>query len=90
VVRERPQLAAAAVKALFDAEARIASTRAGARSLPRVRTTEEITGDQGFEFKIGFDQRFIDDLVAQAEWAIAAGLSPKPEGDLRALLRGLV
>ena len=93
VVRERPQLAAAAVKALFDAEARIASDPSwGSLIAARVRTTpEEITAaTKEFEFKIGFDQRFIDDLVAQAEWAIAAGLSPKPEGDLRALLRGLV
>jgi sulfonate transport system substrate-binding protein len=93
VVREKPQLAAAAVKALFDAEARIASDPNWAALIAtRVRATpEEITAaTKDFEFKIGFDERFIDDLVAQAEWAIAAGLSKKPEGDLRALLRSLV
>jgi ABC-type nitrate/sulfonate/bicarbonate transport system substrate-binding protein len=93
VVREKPQLAAAAVKALFDAEARMASDPNWAALIAaRVRTTpEEITSaTKDFEFKIGFDERFIDDLVAQAEWAIAAGLSKKPEGDLRALLRSLV
>jgi ABC-type nitrate/sulfonate/bicarbonate transport system substrate-binding protein len=92
VVREKPQLAAAAVKALFDAEARMASDpNWPALIAARVRTTpEEITSaTKDFEFKIGFDERFIDDLVAQAEWAIAAGLSKKPEGDLRALLRSL-
>jgi sulfonate transport system substrate-binding protein len=93
VVREKPQLAAAAVKALFDAEARMASDPNWAALIAaRVRTTpQEITAaTKDFEFKIGFDERFIDDLVAQAEWAIAAGLSKKPEGDLRALLRSLV
>jgi sulfonate transport system substrate-binding protein len=93
VVREKPQLAAAAVKALFDAEARMASDPNWAALIAaRVRTTpEEITAaTKNFEFKIGFDERFIDDLVAQAEWAISAGLSKKPEGDLRALLRSLV
>jgi sulfonate transport system substrate-binding protein len=93
VVREKPQLAAAAVKALFDAEARMASDPNWASLIAaRVRTTpEEITAaTKDFEFKIDFDERFIDDLVAQAEWAIAAGLSKKPEGDLRALLRSLV
>jgi sulfonate transport system substrate-binding protein len=93
VVREKPQLAAAAVKALFDAEARMASDPNWTSLIAaRVRTApEEITSaTKDFEFKIGFDERFIDDLVAQAEWAIAAGLSKKPEGDLRALLRSLV
>jgi sulfonate transport system substrate-binding protein len=93
VVREKPQLAAAAVKALFDAEARMAfDPNWAALIAARVRTTpEEITAaTKDFEFKIGFDERFIDDLVAQAEWAISAGLSKKPEGDLRALLRSLV
>jgi sulfonate transport system substrate-binding protein len=93
VVREKPQLAAAAVKALFDAEARMMSDKNWAALIAaRVRTTpEEITAaTKDFEFKIGFDERFIDDLVAQAEWAISAGLSKKPDGDLRAMLRGLV
>jgi sulfonate transport system substrate-binding protein len=93
VVRERPQLVTAAVKALSGAEARIASDPNWASLIAsRVRATpEEITAaTKDFEFKIGFDERFIDDLVAQAEWAISAGLSPKPEGNLRAMLRGLV
>ncbi len=93
VVREKPQLIAAAVKSLFDAEARIQSDKNWASLIAgRVRApAEEITkATQDFEFRIGFDKRFIDDLVAQAEWAIAAGLSKRPSGDLRAMLRGLV
>jgi sulfonate transport system substrate-binding protein len=93
VARERPQLAAAAVRALSEAEARIASDP-GWPSLisARVRASpQEITeATRDFEFKISFDERFVDDLVAQAEWAIASGLSPRPAGDLRTLLRGLI
>jgi sulfonate transport system substrate-binding protein len=93
VVKEKPKLAEAAIKSLFEAEERIKSDP-GWPSLisTRVRApVEEITaGTKEFEFKIGFDARFIDDLVAQAEWAIAAGLAKKPDGDLRTLLRGLV
>jgi sulfonate transport system substrate-binding protein len=93
VIREKPQLVAAAVKVLFEAEARMASDKDWpALIAPRVRTTPEAVqqATRDFEFKIGFDNRFIDDLVAQAEWAIAAGLSKKPDQDLRTLLRGLV
>lgn len=93
VIKEKPQLAAAAVKALMDAEERMSSDKNWpALIASRVRATpEEVAeGTREFEFKIGFDARFLDDLVAQAEWAIATGLSKKPDGDLRALLRGLI
>ena len=93
VLRERPQLASAAVKALSDAEVRIGSDPSWASLISaRVRASPEeiIAATRDFEFKIGFDERFIDDLVAQAEWAITSGLSPRPAGDLRTLLRGLV
>jgi hypothetical protein len=43
-----------------------------------------------FTFKLSLDQRFVDDLVSQAQWAIDAGLAKPPKGDVRALLRGLV
>ena len=43
-----------------------------------------------YEFEVRLDQRFIDDMVAEAEWAIESGLVPSPGGDLRALLRGVV
>jgi sulfonate transport system substrate-binding protein len=93
VVREKPQLIAAAVKSLFDAEARILSDKSWASLIAdRVRApAEEIAAaTRDFEFAIKFDDRFVDDLLAQAEWAISTGLSKRPNGDLRALLRGLV
>ncbi|MCB4771230.1 NrtA/SsuA/CpmA family ABC transporter substrate-binding protein [Ancylobacter sp. Lp-2] len=93
VIKENPALLAAAVKSLFGAEERINSDPNWATLISeRVRAPAEEIKDATsvFEFKIGFDERFLDDLVAQAEWAIAAGLSKRPEGDLRALLRGLI
>lgn len=93
VIKEKPELLDAAVKSLLGAEERINSDPKWATLIAdRVRASaEEITeATSVFEFKIGFNERFLDDLVAQAEWAIAAGLSKRPEGDLRALLRGLI
>jgi sulfonate transport system substrate-binding protein len=93
VIRERPQLAAAAIKALLAAEDRMLSDKNWpALIAQRVRASpEEIAeGTKEFEFKIAFDGRFLDDLVAQAEWAISAGLAKRPDGDLRAVLRSLV
>ena len=93
VIKEKPKLVEAAVKSLFQAEEHIKSDEKWPSLISaRVRApAEEVAaGTQAFEFKIGFDKRFIDDLVAQAEWAISAGLAKRPSGDLRALLRGVV
>lgn len=93
VIKEKPKLLEAAVKSLFEAEDRIRSDSNWPSLISsRVRApVEEIkAGTDVFEFKIGFDNRFIDDLVAQAEWAIATGLARRPSGDLRSILRGLV
>ena len=80
-------------KSLFQAEEHLHADKNWASLIaPRVRASaDEITKSTAdFEFKISFDQRFIDDLVAQAEWAIQAGLGKRPEGDMRAMLRSLV
>jgi len=93
VIKEKPDLLNAAVKSLLGAEDRIATDKDWPKLIAeRVRApaSEIAEATSVFEFKIGFDQRFLDDLVAQAEWAIAAGLAKRPEGDLRALLRGLI
>jgi sulfonate transport system substrate-binding protein len=93
VLKEKPALVAAAVKSLFQAEEHLHADKNWASLIaPRVRASaDEITKSTAdFEFKISFDQRFIDDLVAQAEWAIQAGLGKRPEGDMRAMLRSLV
>jgi sulfonate transport system substrate-binding protein len=93
VIKERPDLVAAAVKSLLAAEDSLHANKnwpglIAARVRASAEEIAQATAD--FEFRIEFNQRFIDDLVSQAEWAIAAGLSKRPEGDLRTLLRGLV
>lgn len=93
VIKEKPALLDAAVKSLLAAEDRINSDPAWTTLIAeRVRASaEEIKeATSVFEFKVGFDERFLDDLVSEAEWAIAAGLATRPAGDLRALLRGLI
>lgn len=93
VLKDKPDLVKAAIQALFAAEQRIASDKAWPQLIAdRIKTpaADIAESTSTFTFKIGFDDRFIDDLVAQAEWAIAAGLGKAPKGDLRTLLRGLV
>jgi ABC-type nitrate/sulfonate/bicarbonate transport system substrate-binding protein len=93
VVKEKPELLAAAVKALQGAEHRIAADPGWADLISqRIRTPpkEILEATSEFTFKITFDDRFVEDLVAEAEWAIAAGLAKRPEGDLHALFRGLI
>lgn len=93
VVKEKPELLSAAVKALQAAESRIGADGGWADLIAqRIRTppTEIRAATADFTFKIAFDERFLDDLVAEAEWAIAAGLAKRPAGDLRALFRSLI
>ena len=43
-------------------------------------TPDEIRGGTDwFEFKIEFDDPFLNDMVMQAEWAIDAGLMKQPK-----------
>lgn len=93
VVKEKPELVQAAVQALAAAEERMAKDKKWPELIAaRVRApAEEIReATEVFEFKLGFDKRFLDDLVSQAEWAIATGMAKRPVGDLRQLLRGLI
>jgi ABC-type nitrate/sulfonate/bicarbonate transport system substrate-binding protein len=93
VIKEKPELIDASVKAMLAAESRMQSDKNWPELIAkRVRApaAEILEATEAFEFKVGFDPRFLDDLVGQAEWAIAAGLAKRPAGDLRALLRSLI
>ncbi len=93
VIEKKPELIQGTLRALFAAEERIATDRDWPQLIAeRIKTpaADIAQATSTFTFKIGFDQRFIDDLVSQAEWAIAAGLTKPPKGDLRTLLRSLV
>jgi len=93
VIDKKPELIEAALRVLFAAEQRIATDREWPQLIAeRIKTlaADISQATSTFTFKIGFDQRFVDDLVSQAEWAVASGLAKPPKGDLRALLRSLV
>lgn len=93
VVDERPELLQPAVRAMLAAEDYI-QRNADWPELITERTmtpAEEIRASVSvYEFAVRFDQRFLDDLVAEAQWAIRTGQTPAPDGDLRELLRGLI
>lgn len=83
----------AAVRAIFAAEDYMARDANWAQKIAaRVRTTpEEVkSATELFQFRIEFTPRFLDDLVAQAEWAISAGVARRPSQDLRALFTSLI
>jgi sulfonate transport system substrate-binding protein len=93
VIKEKPQLLEAAVRAIFAAEDYMAKDANWAQKIAgRVRAApEEIkSATESFQFRTEFSPRFLDDLVAQAEWAISAGLARRPSQDLRALFSGLI
>jgi ABC-type nitrate/sulfonate/bicarbonate transport system substrate-binding protein len=93
VIRQKPEIARMAITALFGAETIIRTDKSWPDLIAKrvMASAEEIRqATDAFEFKITFDNRFIDDLVSQAEWAIGAGLAKRPQGDLRGLLRGLI
>jgi sulfonate transport system substrate-binding protein len=93
VVKEKPQFLDAAVRAIFAAEEYMAKNANWAEKIaPRVKApaAEIKEACSTFEFKASFDNRFLDDLVSEAEWAISAGIARKPSQDLRTLFRGLI
>lgn len=93
VLKEKPELVNTAVKVFLEAEARIASDKNWPQTIAeRIKTPARDIADAAstFTFKLTFDERFVDDLVSQAQWAIDAGLAKPPKGELRPLLRGLI
>lgn len=93
VVKERPEILKPAVNAILAAEDYMSKNANWPEQITeRTKTpVEEINKSiSAYEFQVRFDQRFLDDLVAEAEWAINSDLVPSPGGDLKALLRSLV
>lgn len=93
IVKERPQLLEAAVRALHDAEQYMGKdANWAAKIAPRVRAPADEIKDacKAFEFRIGYTPRFLDDVINHAEWAIATGIAKRPPQELRALFSGLI
>lgn len=86
VVAERPGILKAGVQAMLDAEAFMAKDKSwmdivAKRTKTTTEAVEKETAD--FEFQLRFDDRFVQDLIDAAEWAIEEKLAKRPDGDLR-------
>jgi ABC-type nitrate/sulfonate/bicarbonate transport system substrate-binding protein len=93
VIKQQPELLDAAVRSLFAAEIYLKSNPSWPGKIAKRvgNTPEEIReGVDSFEFKIEFDDAFLNDMVTEAEWAIDAGLMQRPNEDLQKLFRGLI
>ena len=77
VIKEKPQLLDAAVKAIFAAEEYMAKDASWPQKIAaRVRTTpEEVkSATESFQFRIEFTPRFLDDVLHQLEQCCAGFL----------------
>jgi ABC-type nitrate/sulfonate/bicarbonate transport system substrate-binding protein len=93
-VREMPGVIERAVQALFAAEASMKAdpARAVADVAARTATSKEATevGIKLLDIEVNLSDRLVRDMVANAEWAIEAGLAQRPKEDLAKLFRSLV
>ncbi|RMX08678.1 hypothetical protein D8I35_06375 [Corticibacter populi] len=94
-VAKNPALVEKAVRALLDAERFYLSNPDEAVALvaERTKNTIESTKEGLDKIKVGvrLDERLLDDLVLNGEWAIEAGLvKQQPGEDLRKLYRSLI
>lgn len=94
LVRRDPRLVEAAVRALLDAEKfyRGNTEEAVALVAQRTKATVETTraGLSNVQVGVRLDERLLDDLVLNGEWAIEAGLAQRPQEDLRQIYKRLV
>lgn len=94
LVQGKPRLVEAAVRSLLDAEKFYRAQTADAVALvaERTKATVETTraGLDTVSIGVRLDNRLLDDLVLNAQWAVEAGLATPPKEDLRALYRKLI
>jgi ABC-type nitrate/sulfonate/bicarbonate transport system substrate-binding protein len=93
-VKERPQVIERAVQTLFASEQFMKTDPAKTLThvAARTATTKEATevGIKLLDVEVKLDDRLVDDMVANAEWAIEVGLAQRPKEDLKKLFRSLV
>ena len=88
VLAERPGILKAGVQAMLDAEAFMAKDKSWLDIVAkRTKTSPDAAAKEtaDFEFHLRFDERFVEDLIAAAEWAIEEKLAQRPEKNLRQL-----
>ncbi len=93
-VKEKPAAIEKAVQALFAAEQFMKTDPAKTLThvAERTATSKDATevGIKLLDVEVKLDDRLVTDMVANAEWAIEAGLAQRPKEDLKTLFRGLV
>jgi NitT/TauT family transport system substrate-binding protein len=93
-VKEKPAVIERAVQTLMAAEQFMKSDPAKtlAHVAERTATSKEATevGIKLLDVEVTLDDRLVADMVANAEWAIEAGIAQRPKEDLKTLFRGLV
>lgn len=93
-VKANPRLVESAVRALLDAEKfyKAQGDASVALVAERTKATPEATreGLETIDVGVRLDNRLLDDLVLNAQWAIEAGLATEPKEDLRSLYRKLI
>ncbi|GKX33926.1 MAG: hypothetical protein MnENMB40S_15440 [Rhizobiaceae bacterium MnEN-MB40S] len=86
IVSERPEILKPGVAALLEAEKFIAEDLKWSEIVAeRTKTTPDavISETVDFEFALRFDDKFLEDLVKAAEWAIAENLVKAPDKPLK-------
>ena len=93
VVKNKPELLKPAISAILAAEKYMKANDDWPELITeRTKTpVEEINKSVAvYDFDIRFDQRFLEDLYGEADWAISNDLVPAPDGDVKEMLRGVV
>ncbi|MDB5820451.1 MAG: hypothetical protein JWQ11_4091 [Rhizobacter sp.] len=94
LVDSDPKLVESAVRALLDAEKFYRAQPADAIALVAERTKSTVAltkeGLDNISIGVKLDDRLLDDLVLNAQWAVEAGLATPMKEDLRALYRKLI
>lgn len=93
VINDRPELTVPAVQALLTAEQYMKDNPDWAAVIaPRVRAEPDFITEMTsvFDFSVQFDERFVEDVVVQMEWAIASGLGEKPDRPLDEIVMELI
>ena len=88
VVAKRPHLLKPGVQAMLSAEAHIKNDPGWLDIIAeRTKTTPERVRKEtlDYEFKLTFDEKFVEDLIGAAEWAFEEKFAKRPEKNLRQL-----
>jgi ABC-type nitrate/sulfonate/bicarbonate transport system substrate-binding protein len=93
VINGRPELTEPAIRALLAAEQYMMDNPDWPDVIaPRVRAEPDFIKEMTsvFDFSVKFDDRFLEDVVVQMEWAINSGLGEKPDRPLEEVVRELI